>query len=111
LDASPPLLRRRWSEDAKMRVLTEALAPGANVSAVARAHGVSPQQVFAWKRKALRSGVIAPVEAEAEAPAFAPVALSVTGMLEILVGDVTIRAGSSVTAARLVEAIRAARSA
>jgi transposase len=111
LDASPPLLRRRWSEDAKMRVLTEALAPGANVSAVARAHGVSPQQVFAWKRKALRSGVIASVEAEAEAPAFAPVALSVTGMLEILVGDVTIRAGSSVTAARLVEAIRAARSA
>nr|WP_244421547.1 transposase [Mesorhizobium alhagi] len=32
------------------------MTPGANVSAVARAHRVSPQQVFAWRRKAIRSG-------------------------------------------------------
>ncbi|MER9344907.1 transposase [Mesorhizobium sp. M0601] len=50
-----PLLRRRWSAEAKARILDEALAPGANVSAVARAHHVSPQQVFAWRRKAIRA--------------------------------------------------------
>ena len=40
LEASPALLRRRWSDEAKARILEAALAPGANVSAVARAHDV-----------------------------------------------------------------------
>ncbi|TIU16699.1 MAG: IS66 family insertion sequence element accessory protein TnpB, partial [Mesorhizobium sp.] len=47
LDASPAVLRRRWSDEAKARILEEAMRPGANVSAVARSHQVSPQQVFA----------------------------------------------------------------
>jgi hypothetical protein len=34
------------------RILEEAMAPGANVSAVAQAHDMSPQQLFAWRRKA-----------------------------------------------------------
>ena len=59
LDVSPAVARRRWSDEAKARILEEAMTPGANVSAVARAHDVSPQQVFAWRRKAIRSGAIA----------------------------------------------------
>ncbi|TGQ29085.1 hypothetical protein EN859_033530 [Mesorhizobium sp. M00.F.Ca.ET.216.01.1.1] len=51
LEESPALLRRRWPAEAKRRILEETLAPGVNVSAVARAHGVSPQQLFAWRRK------------------------------------------------------------
>jgi transposase len=115
LEESPPLLRRRWSSDAKARILEEALAPGANVSAVARSHGISPQQLFAWRRNALRSGAISlfPVP---EGQSFAPVVVARdnnhhTGGLDIVIGDVTICVGSDVAPALLVEAIRAVRSA
>ena len=36
--------RRRWSSDDRVRILLESLKPGANVSEVARRHGLSPQQ-------------------------------------------------------------------
>lgn len=118
LEESPPLLRRRWSAEAKARILEEALSPGANVSAVARAHGVSPQQVFAWRRKAIRSGEIVVLTrgSEAKAQSFAPVEVAHengarTSGLEIVIGDATIRVGSEVAPALLTEAIRAVRAA
>jgi transposase len=42
--------RRRWSSDDKARIVAESLEPGANVSEVARRNGLSPQQLFAWRR-------------------------------------------------------------
>ena len=44
--------RRRWSEDDKVRIIVESLKPGANVSEVARRNGLSPQQLFGWRRAA-----------------------------------------------------------
>jgi transposase len=44
--------RRRWSSDDKARIVEESLKPGANVSEVARRNGLSPQQLFAWRRAA-----------------------------------------------------------
>lgn len=44
--------RRRWSSDEKARIVVESLRPGANVSEVARRNGLSPQQLFAWRREA-----------------------------------------------------------
>ena len=44
--------RRQWSTDEKARILFESLLPNANVSAVARRHGMSPQQLFDWRREA-----------------------------------------------------------
>jgi transposase len=44
--------RRRWSADEKARIVLESLKPGANVSEVARRHGLSPQQLFGWRREA-----------------------------------------------------------
>lgn len=44
--------RRQWSEDEKARIVIESLKPGANVSEVARRNGVSPQQLFGWRRDA-----------------------------------------------------------
>jgi transposase-like protein len=44
--------RRQWSEEDKARVVVESLEPGANVSEVARRHGLSPQQLFGWRRQA-----------------------------------------------------------
>ena len=52
LEASPARTRRIWSQAAKDLILAEADVPGANVSAVARAHGVSVHQVFRSRRGA-----------------------------------------------------------
>jgi len=46
--------RRRWSEDEKARAVEASLEPDAVVSAVARLHGVTPQQLFTWRREARR---------------------------------------------------------
>ena len=46
--------RRRWSLDEKALVVEETLAPGAIVSEIARRHGLSPQQLFTWRRDARR---------------------------------------------------------
>jgi transposase len=47
--------RRRWSEADKRRLVAETIGPGATVHGVARRHGVSPSQLFAW-RKLYRAG-------------------------------------------------------
>jgi transposase len=46
--------RRRFTDDDKARIVEETLAPGAVVSDVARRHGLSPQQLFTWRREARR---------------------------------------------------------
>ncbi|WP_235984141.1 transposase [Bradyrhizobium australiense] len=63
LPVSPGRSHRSWSQEAKERIVGEKFAPGANVSAIARAHGLDPSQVFAWRRKALASGIVAPFRA------------------------------------------------
>jgi transposase len=47
--------RRSWSAEQKARIVAESLS-GESVSAVARRHGLTPQQVFAWRRQA-RGGI------------------------------------------------------
>ena len=108
-DPCPDIPRRRWSADAKAQVLSEALVPDVNVSAVARRHGLKPQQLFAWRRQALRAGMIDPLLPGSEGPGFVPVAIERSGSLELVVGDVTIRAGADVPASRLAEVVRAVR--
>jgi transposase len=44
--------RRRWSSEDKARIVGESLADGVCVSEVARRHGLSPQQLFAWRSQA-----------------------------------------------------------
>jgi transposase len=65
--------RRRWSQDDKVRIVEETLAPGAKVTEVARRNGVAASVVFTWRRQAR---TIEPV-----GPCFAPVqiAAAVTG--------------------------------
>ena len=43
--------RREWSTSDKTCILLESLEPGANVSEVARRNGLSPQQLFGWRRE------------------------------------------------------------
>lgn len=56
--------RRRWSANDRARILEETLVPGAVVSVVARRHGLTPQQLFTWRREAR--------QAAAALPAFVP---------------------------------------
>jgi transposase len=44
--------RRRFSTDDKDRIVEETFAPSAVVSAVARRHGLTPQQLFTSRRQA-----------------------------------------------------------
>lgn len=41
--------RRRWSDEEKARIVAETV--GDSVRAVARRHGLLPQQVFGWRRQ------------------------------------------------------------
>ena len=43
--------RRTWSDEDKGRIVAEIVASGESVSAVARRHGLSPQQLFGWRRE------------------------------------------------------------
>ena len=44
--------RRRWSQDDKVRIVEETLAPGAKVTEVARRNGIAASVVFTWRRQA-----------------------------------------------------------
>jgi transposase len=66
--------RRRFSVEQKLAVLTEATAPGASMSAVARRHGLLPAQVYKWRRLA-ELGVIG-VPGASELPAFVAVEIA-----------------------------------
>jgi transposase len=61
--------RRRFSSDDKSRIIEETLAPGAVVSEIARRHGLTPQQLFGWRRQARQS---ASAGADREAARFVP---------------------------------------
>lgn len=58
--------RRRWSDDEKRAAVELSLEPGASVKEVAACFGVSPAQLYAWRRE-LREGC-----AGADAPLFLP---------------------------------------
>ena len=66
--------RRRWSEEDKRRLVGETLAPGQTVHGVARRRGVSPSQLFAW-RKRFRPEIGRPAPAP-RVPGFAAVAIA-----------------------------------
>ena len=67
--------RRRWSDDERARILAESFEPGANISAVARRHGVHGGLLHSWRKKARTR---ADEAARADAPLFIPVAIAKT---------------------------------
>jgi len=102
--------RRRFSEDDKARVVAETLAPGAVVSHVARRYGLTPQQVFTWRREAR--------EHAAERVSFAPVVLATgpvrdtrteAARIEIVIGPATVRVPPGVDTATLKLVLRAVK--
>lgn len=57
-----PERRRRWHEDERAKILSEAFSPGACVARVARQHDVSTALIYTWRRKAEVQAAAAPAE-------------------------------------------------
>lgn len=57
--------RRRWSVSEKLQMVEESDLPGMSVSSVARRNGVSPSQLFTWRRLA-REGKLCAIKAGEE---------------------------------------------
>lgn len=57
--------RRRWSLQEKLQMVEESELPGLSVSYVARKYGVSPSQLFTWRRLA-REGKLSAIRAGEE---------------------------------------------
>ena len=121
--SSGPTGRRRWPEEVKARIIAESLMPGARVAEVARRHGTTRGQIYDWRRLA-REGLLALPAPVGSEPAFAAVVVEEppppprpakkpagAGVLEIVVGDVVIRAPRGADEEQLARAIRAARAA
>jgi transposase len=117
---------RAWSAEKKARILTESYESGDEVSAVARRHGLTPQQLFGWRRDVRRRSTrrqsndaaemsFAPVLVETGGPqAVRPVAPScptATGTIEIALGAAVVRVGPGTDLATLTKVLRAVKAA
>ena len=108
-----PTGRRRRSDEEKARIAAESLLPGVRVADVARRHGTTRWQVYDW-RKRLRDGRLALPQSVASAPGFAALVVEEpTGHapagIEIVMGDVVVRAAPGIDADHLSRVIRAVR--
>lgn len=64
--------RRRWTDDEKLRIIAESERGPRQVSSTARRHGMSPSQLFGWRRD---FGVGRVKQELAVQPAFLPVSV------------------------------------
>ncbi len=95
--------RRRFSLEQKVAVLTEAAAPGAVISVVARRHGLLPAQVFKWRRLAAL-GVI-DIPGASESPSFVAVAVAEDAAAKGTAEPVSAGSGREVPAADMPAAV------
>jgi transposase len=112
--------RRRWSDEDKARIVAETV--GDSVCAVARRHGLLPQQVFGWRRQ-LRDAA----DSEGTDVEFVPAVIAAgtsasgrqrsagprtgfdVGGITLEVDGVTIRAGRGADAAMIAAIVHALR--
>jgi transposase len=112
--------RRAWTAEEKARIVSESYESGETVSAVARRHALTPQQLFGWRRDARHkagdgageSGLaFAPVVVEASPPCFgtrtAPAQPGAVRLIEIVIGAMTVRIAAGTDAATLTTVLRA----
>ena len=112
LEARPLRARRGWSAEAKARLVEKTLVPGANVSAIARGVGMAPSQLFGWRRQArVARAAIRNEAVDAGRPMRFERFAAVSRALEIVIGEVVLRAGSDVEPNHLANVIRAVRKA
>ena len=121
--------RRTWARAQKAEILAESCESGETVSAVARRHGLTPQQLFGWRREARRRArrQAANDEGTARGTTFAPVVVEEalrrsetpigpnpsggTTAIEIVIGAATVRVAPGIDAATLTAVLRAVKAA
>jgi transposase len=108
--------RRTWTPEQKAEIVAECNRTGASVSAVARRHGLTPQQLFGWRRDVRRQA-----EEPAMVRAFAPVVVVPDAtmptsrpelcLIEVVIGAVMVRIPRGVDSATLEAVVRAVKAA
>jgi transposase len=119
--------RRSWSLEDKMRIVGEIALTGDSVCAVARRHGLSPQQLFGWRRQLREDRAERP---EADALRFVPAVVDAAssrpavhrqrkpdrrdvetgrGTIEVEIDGITVRIGSGVEAGTIAAVFSALR--
>jgi transposase len=111
--------RRNWPAEQKAQIVAESYESGETVCAVARRHGLTPQQLFGWRREARsqaengagKGGMgFTPVIVEAGPRADMPIAPACPGgppSIEIVIGAATVRMAPGIDAATLQTVLRA----
>lgn len=109
-----PAATRRWSDEAKGRLVAEALVPGATVNEVAHRHGIKANHLSSWRTLAREGKLVVPEVAGAEFVAPLATAQAVdtpvaTVSIDMIVGLVTLRLDAATPAARVAELVMALR--
>jgi transposase len=109
--------RRRWSAEAKARIVAESLAPGVVISEVARRHDLRPQQLFAWRHQARLGRLALPaaelsfvpvVRTAGDAPR-AETSATPAGVIEVALGGAVVRVPPEVDGRLLAKVLRAVK--
>jgi transposase len=115
--------RSRFPEEYKARIVEETLAPGCVVSDVARRHGLTPQQLFTWRRQARQPAASSDHDTPQFVPAVVETALPActargrqrkrtrqvdrtSGSIEIEIAGVTVRIGRGADAKTVAAVLR-----
>ena len=114
--------RRTWRDQDKARIVAEIATSGDSVCAVARRHGLSPQQLFGWRRQSQESEA---ERSEADGLQFGPAVVDAgsspveqrrapdskaevsAGTIEVEIDGVTVRVGRGADAKTLMAVLRA----
>ncbi len=113
--------RRAWSPEEKAAIVAESYREGESVCAVARRHGLTPQQLFTWRRLSRTDAVpdmptmFVPAVVEMPPPEPSPAAgsprrarrRSKADGIELEIGGVTVRVGRDATPRAIEAVIRA----
>ena len=119
--------RRAWSAEEKAAIVAESLSEGETVTGVARRHGLTPQQLFTWRRQARSPNGD---DLAATEPVFLPAVVVTTaapngadakparrrgrsrgsdaaGIIEVEIGGATVRVGRGAEAKAVTAILRA----
>lgn len=123
-----PERRRDWPDERKIEIVAETLAPGVNISEIARRHEINPQQLFGWRKRfrVQAEALLASVDGPAALPIFAPVVIEAAppapqtnampaaksdevggSAIEVVVGDATLRIRGAADAKTLALVLKA----
>jgi transposase len=115
--------QRRWPDEIKARIVAESLQPGVSVNAVAARYGLRANHLSEWRSRARDGRLVLPAVAD-DSLCFAPVVVSdgdggahvpaISGqpvkpaaLIEIAIGQVTIRLDGETRSDRIAEIVRA----